>query len=61
MSLDVLIAEILPGVYVCVCVCVCSVGGRYFESTALQAAKCFTLEKGELQQSYPREKSSLVN
>lgn len=35
--------------------------GNYFESIALQATSCFTVEEVELQQSYPREKSSLVN
>ncbi len=35
--------------------------GSYFESIALQAANYFTLEVVELQQSYSREKSSLVN
>ena len=35
--------------------------GRYHERIALQATNYFTLEEVELQQSYPREKSSLVN
>ena len=30
-----------------------SVGGRHFESIALQATNYFTLEEVELQQSYP--------